>query len=115
MGNDNRVALVTGASSGIGAELARQLAAKGVRVGLSARRGELLEAVAAEIRAAGGTAALACADAADPQETRDAITRLSQELGPVDLLFANAGVGLSTPPGCVFSARDFEQMVRVDI
>jgi short-subunit dehydrogenase len=110
----SEVAVVTGASSGIGAELARRLAAEGVKVGLTARRADLLEEVAATIRAAGGTAAVAPADAADARATREAITRLAAELGPVDLLVANAGLGLSTP-AATFSAELVEQIVRVNL
>jgi short-subunit dehydrogenase len=108
------VAVVTGASSGIGAELARQLAAAGMRVGLSARRAEALEALAGEIRDRGGTAAVAPADAADPEATRRAVSRLAEELGPIDLLIANAGVSVAAPDRA-FSAEALEAMVRVNL
>jgi short-subunit dehydrogenase len=111
---DSRVAVITGASSGIGAELARQLAAAGVRVGLTARRAERLQSLAEAIRQSGGTAAVAPADAADAQATRSAIARLEENLGPIDLLVANAGVGVSTP-GWLFKADDFDTMVRVNL
>jgi short-subunit dehydrogenase len=111
---DSRVAVVTGASSGIGAELARQMAALGVRVGLTARRAEALEALAQEIRAKGGTAAVAPADATDPAALRAAIGGLAGTLGPIDLLIANAGLGLDTPVDR-FSAETVEQMVRVNL
>ncbi|WP_435021446.1 SDR family NAD(P)-dependent oxidoreductase [Tundrisphaera sp. TA3] len=109
----SEVAAVTGASSGIGAELARQLAAQGVRVGLTARRAENLEAVAASIRAAGGTACVAPADASDPAAIREALAKIAGELGPIDLLVMNAGVGLKTPADD-FSAREFDRMARVN-
>ncbi len=109
-----RVAAITGASSGIGAELARQLARLGVRVGLTARRAEELEAVARSIRAEGGTAAVAPADAADPEATFAALGRIAEELGPIDLLIANAGVGLGTP-GRAFSGEAFERMIGVNL
>jgi len=110
-----RIVVVTGASSGIGAELSRQLAASGARVGLTARRAEALEALASEIRSAGGIAAVAPADAADPDATRAAVGALAETLGgPVDLLIANAGLGISTP-AAAFSASDFERMVRVNL
>jgi short-subunit dehydrogenase len=110
----SQTAVVTGASRGIGAELARQLAAAGVKVGLTARRTGELEALADEIRARQGTAAVAPADATDPVATRRAIERIAQELGPIDLLIVNAGVGLRTP-GRSFSAETFERMVRVNL
>jgi short-subunit dehydrogenase len=111
---DSRVAVVTGASSGIGAELARQLAAEGVHVGLTARRAEALESLAAQIRGAGGTVAVAPADAMDPGATKGAIAKLAAELGPIDLLVANAGLGVSTPASG-FSAEAVEQMMRVNL
>lgn len=63
------VAVVTGASSGLGAEMARQLARAGLKVGLTARRLDELETVAESIRAGGGTACVAVADAGDPEAT----------------------------------------------
>ncbi|MFN7954438.1 MAG: SDR family NAD(P)-dependent oxidoreductase [bacterium] len=90
-----RVVLVTGASSGIGAELARQLARQGARVAVLARRREQLEALAIELRAHGAEAlALAC-DVADPGAVNAALARLERELGPPDVAILNAGIGES--------------------
>ncbi len=111
---DAATAIVTGASSGIGAELARQLGATGVRVGLTARREAELEALAGQIRDAGGSAVVAPGDAADPASTRAAFDRLKAELGPVDLLIANAGVGLGESP-THFSAEGLDRMIRVNL
>lgn len=111
---EGRVAVVTGASSGIGAELARQLAAAGLAVGLTARRTEPMEALASEVRSRGGTAAVATADAADVPATRQAIARLADALGPVDLLVANAGMVLETSAAS-FSATAVEKMLRVNV
>jgi len=86
-----RVALVTGASSGIGAGLAAMLAAEGARVALAARRGELLEGVAAEIRQAGGTAIAVVADLTDDDSLAQLLARTRGELGEVDVLVNNAG------------------------
>jgi short-subunit dehydrogenase len=91
-----QVAVVTGASSGIGWALARALAAQGARVGLVARRRDALEKLAAEIVQAGGTAAVAPADVGDRPQTVAAIHEVAARLGPVDLLVANAGVGAPT-------------------
>ncbi|MEW4566483.1 SDR family NAD(P)-dependent oxidoreductase [Tautonia sp. JC769] len=112
--NRARSAIVTGASSGIGAALARQLAGQGVRVGLTARRLDRLEGLAESIRAAGGEAAVAPADAADRRATAGAIARLERELGPIDLLIANAGLGRSSP-AVGFSAEVVEEVVRVNL
>jgi short-subunit dehydrogenase len=110
----NQVAVITGASSGIGWALARELAAQGCKVGLLARRRDQLETLAQAIRQAGGTAALAPADVADRSQTLAAIEQLRAELGPVDLLVANAGVGAPTllEP---LNVADAEKMIRVNL
>ncbi|WP_169974232.1 SDR family NAD(P)-dependent oxidoreductase [Tautonia rosea] len=109
-----RSAIVTGASSGIGACLAVQLAQQGIHVGLTARRADRLETLARSIQDAGGVAVVAPADAADRQATTEAIGRLEHELGPVDLLIANAGLGRSSP-AVGFSAEVVEEIVRVNL
>jgi len=93
----DRVAVVTGASSGIGAGLAAMLAAEGARVVLAARRGEQLEAVAAGIRRAGGVAVPVVTDLADDGSLASLLARTQAEAGPVDVLVNNAGVGLWKP------------------
>ena len=92
----NRVALVTGASSGIGRGLAVELARRGTAVGLLARRGEVLDEIVNEIEAAGGRALALPADVTDAIAVRDASEKLSSKFGPIDVLFANAGVGATT-------------------
>jgi short-subunit dehydrogenase len=92
----NKVAIITGASSGLGWELAKQLAAQGCAVGLFARRLDRLEALAKEIHAGGGKAAIVSGNIVDRQPTVAAIHSLRDQLGPVDLLIANSGVGLPT-------------------
>ncbi len=90
-----RTALVTGASSGIGAALARRLAAEGITVALTARREDALRTVADEIQAAGGTASVHAMDVSDPEATVAAIQAVDDALGGLDLVVANAGVGKS--------------------
>jgi short-subunit dehydrogenase len=109
-----QVAVITGASSGIGWELARELAAQQCRVGLVARRLDKLEALVAEIRAAGGAAACAAADVAEREQTLQAIAAVRQQLGPVDLLVANAGVGAPTHLH-PFNVEQVERMFRVNL
>ena len=110
----SKVAVLTGASSGIGAALAKELARDGYALGLVARRREALEALAAEIRAAGGTAEYEAADVADRAATLAAINKFAARLGPVDLLVANAGLGIPThlEP---FNTEEVEQMFRVNM
>jgi short-subunit dehydrogenase len=113
MGFAGQVAVVTGASSGIGWALAKELAREGARVGLVARRRESLEQLAAEIAQAGGTAAVAAADVSQRQPTVEALHAIAAKLGPVDLLVANAGVGAPTlvEP---FNVAEVERMFRVN-
>ena len=108
------VAIVTGASSGLGAEIARQLARERLKVGLTARRAEELEQLARSIRSEGGTAAIAVADASDPDAIRTAFAELTSKLGAVDLLVANAGVGIATS-ALNFSGEAFDRMLRVNL
>jgi short-subunit dehydrogenase len=86
-------ALVTGASSGIGRNLALRLAGAGARVALVARRAEALEAVAASIREAGGEAVALPCDVSDAGQVAACAARARQSLGPIDLLANNAGYG----------------------
>jgi short-subunit dehydrogenase len=109
-----KAAVVTGASSGIGAALARRLAAEGYRVGLVARRHDRLAALADAIREAGGTAAVAAADVGDREQLLDAFAALGGELGPIDLLVANAGVGVPTTLDPV-NTPAVEEMFRVNV
>ncbi len=87
-----RVALVTGAGRGLGAELARGQAATGVAVGPLGRSRSRLDAVAAEVVHAGGRAAVTPADVRSWDEVTAAVRAVEDQLGPVDLLVNNAGV-----------------------
>lgn len=109
-----QVAIITGASSGIGWALAHTLAAEGCKVGLVARRREQLAALAAEIEKNGGTTAFAVADVAEREQTVAAIREIAVRLGPVDLLIANAGVGAPTTVE-PFNVGDIEKMFRVNV
>lgn len=86
-------ALVTGASSGIGLAVARRLATRGYVVTLAARRKVELEAAAKEIEIAGGKARILVLDVADAAATVAAVQRVDDEVGGLDLVMANAGVG----------------------
>jgi NAD(P)-dependent dehydrogenase (short-subunit alcohol dehydrogenase family) len=91
------VALVTGASSGIGRHLAGLLAAAGAAVGLAARRGELLDDLAREIAAAGGRALPIACDVTRADSVAAAVTAAEDGLGPLSILVNNAGVVVSKP------------------
>jgi NADP-dependent 3-hydroxy acid dehydrogenase YdfG len=94
---DGTVALVTGASSGIGAATARELARHGAAVTLVARRGDRLERLAADITGAGGTALPLPLDITDQAQAVDAVKRTVAELGRLDTVVNNAGVMLLGP------------------
>jgi NADP-dependent 3-hydroxy acid dehydrogenase YdfG len=91
------VAIVTGASSGIGEATARVLAAEGAAVALVARRGDRLARLAEELAASGGDALAVEADITDRDQARAAVERTVRERGRVDILVNNAGVMLLGP------------------
>ena len=111
---DGTVALVTGASSGIGTATAAALAAQGAAVALAARRRDRLEALAADIRDQGGTALVLERDITDQQQAADAVQRTVAELGRLDTLINNAGVMLLGP---VVGAplEEWQQMVQINV
>jgi NADP-dependent 3-hydroxy acid dehydrogenase YdfG len=89
-----KVALVTGASSGIGEAAARLLVSEGVRVVLVARRRERIEALAAEL---GPDALALTADVADAEQVAALFDQVRERFGGLDLLFNNAGLGVNAP------------------
>jgi len=89
---EGRVALVTGASSGLGAQFARVLARSGAAVVLSARRVERLKTLRAEIEAEGGDAHVVPMDVNDPVSIRAGVAHAETEMGAIDILVNNSGV-----------------------
>jgi len=102
-------AIVTGASSGIGKLLALRFAREGAHVALVARRAPELEAVAEQIRAAGGTALVLPCDVADRQQVFATAGAARERLGPIDVLVNNAGYGHHRP----FLEWDLDDMERL--
>ena len=94
---EGTVALVTGASSGIGEATALALAAEGARVAIAARRRDRLEALAERIRASGGDAFVLEADVTDEQRARAVVAEAVAHFGRLDTLVNNAGVMLLGP------------------
>jgi len=92
-----RVALVTGASSGLGDNLARVLARGGARVVACARRTERLEALVGEIRAAGGEAAAVPLDVTHGASVEAAFARAAEVFGVPDIVVNNAGIARTAP------------------
>jgi NADP-dependent 3-hydroxy acid dehydrogenase YdfG len=111
---DGTVALVTGASSGIGEATARVLAAAGAEVALVARRRERLERLAGEIGSAGGRALVVEADITAEGAAREAVERTARELGRLDILINNAGVMLLGP---IVDApvEEWDRMVAINL
>lgn len=89
---DGRIALITGASSGIGAALARGLAEAGATVVLAARRVDRLEALAKQITDAGGRALSVALDVTRAESITAAFDAVERNVGPVDILINNAGI-----------------------
>ncbi|HEY4423475.1 MAG TPA: SDR family NAD(P)-dependent oxidoreductase [Pyrinomonadaceae bacterium] len=89
----NKVVLITGASSGLGRGMALEIAARGGHLGLLARREELLNEIVDEAKKKNVKAVAATADVRDAKAVRDAADRVRKELGPIDILIANAGIG----------------------
>jgi len=111
---DGTVALVTGASSGIGAATATALAAQGAAVALAARRKDRLDQLAASIAGQGGTALVLEADITDETQATQAVTRTVSELGRLDTLVNNAGVMLLGPAADAPLA-EWQRMVELNV
>ncbi|HWM72667.1 MAG TPA: SDR family oxidoreductase [Nocardioides sp.] len=109
--NTSRVAVITGASSGIGEATARALVADGLKVALLARRADRIEALAGEL----GDAAIAiAADVTDRDSLVAAAERVQSELGGADVLVNNAGVMLLGPFD-TDQREDYRQMIEVNL
>jgi NAD(P)-dependent dehydrogenase (short-subunit alcohol dehydrogenase family) len=94
---DDRVAVVTGASSGLGVAFARAFAEAGADVVLAARRADRLQQTAAIVRAAGRSALCVPTDIADPVQVQHMVLAAMERFGKIDILINNAGVGTAIP------------------
>jgi NADP-dependent 3-hydroxy acid dehydrogenase YdfG len=111
---ENTVALVTGASSGIGEATARALAAQGAAVALVARRADRLEDLGGAIADAGGTALPIEADVGEREQAETAVAHTVEELGRLDVLVNNAGVMLLGPIADA-PVEEWERMIEVNL
>jgi NAD(P)-dependent dehydrogenase (short-subunit alcohol dehydrogenase family) len=109
-----RVALITGASSGLGAQFARTLAKAGAAVVLSARRVERLKTLRAEIEGAGGDAHVVAMDVSDPVSIRAGVAHAETEVGTLDLLINNAGVS-TTQKLLEVTPEDFDYVMDTNV
>ena len=112
--SDSSTCLVTGASAGIGVDIARELAARGYGVTLVARRKERLDQLAAEITSKGGRAVAIETDVTDRRQAEAAVERTVKELGRLDTVINNAGVMLLGPIENA-PVEEWERMVHLNV
>ena len=112
-----RVALVTGASKGIGRAIALAYAQQGAQVGVTGRSEAELESLAADIHAVGGRCQVVVADLLEPDAERQVFEAVSTTLGDIDILVNNAGIGSSANPKPVVDYDDvfWDQMMFVNL
>ena len=108
-----RVAMVTGASSGLGEQFARSLSQAGAAVVLAARRMERLKTLRAELEAAGGDAHVVELDVSDPASIRSAVAHAETEMGTIDILVNNSGVS-TTQKLIDVTPDDFDYVMDVN-
>jgi NADP-dependent 3-hydroxy acid dehydrogenase YdfG len=108
------VALITGASSGIGEATALRLSSLGAKVALVARRRDRLEDLADRVAGAGGRAEIIEADITDREQAEAAVERAASELGRIDILVNNAGVMLLGPIADA-PVEEWQQMVQINL
>lgn len=104
-----KVVFITGASSGIGRALAVELGRRGAALGLLARRAETLREIVREVEASGGRALALPADVKDADAVRAAAAEVREKFGRIDVLVANAGIGVTT------DARDLQPAEVADV
>ncbi|WP_374590736.1 SDR family oxidoreductase [Aquabacterium sp.] len=108
-----RVALITGASSGLGQQFAKTLAQAGAAVVLASRRIELLKTLRAEIEAFGGDAHVVALDVTDHDSIKAAVAHAETEVGPIDILINNSGVS-TTQKLVDVSPEDFDYVFNTN-
>lgn len=111
---DGKVALVTGASSGIGEATALALAAEGAKIAIAARRVEKLEALAKQISAQSKQALVITADVTDDAQIQEMVQKTQAQFGRLDILINNAGLMLVGPVEGS-DVKDWQRMVDIDL
>lgn len=113
-GMENKVVLITGASSGIGAALTRKLAGSGARLLIGARRTDRIEALAAELRDAGGTVESRTLDVTSRDSMNAFATAALDSFGRIDVIINNAGV-MPLSPMAALKIDEWDRMIDVNI
>ena len=112
---ESKVALVTGAGSGIGKAAAILLAKNGAKVGLVSRTEKHLDEVRDEIEAAGGTARVLTADTSHAAEMEAAVKKLTDEFGRLDIVFADAGINGVWAPIDEITPEEWERTISINL
>lgn len=110
----NKIALITGAGRGIGRAIALALAKEGVQVALMGRTEKSLQETAAQITKMGIKTAFATADVAEMSQVNEAVAKLTAELGPINILVNNAGIG-KFGTFMELDPAEWEQIIRVNL
>lgn len=111
---ENKVVLITGASSGIGQSTAELLAKKGAKIVLAARRESRLIELADKINKAGGQAIYQVTDVTNPEDSKKLVQYAKEKFGKVDAIFLNAGIMPSSPLSALH-VEEWESMVDINL
>ncbi len=112
---NGKVALITGAGSGIGKASATLFASAGASVGVLSRTEDEIRKTADEITAAGGKAIPLVADVADSEAVKRAVDRLVQEYGRLDIVFANAGINGVWAPIDELTPEEWDRTININL
>ena len=111
---ENKIIIITGASSGIGAAVAKRLAREGAIVAFAARREEKLKAVCAEITAFGGKASYYVVDVAEQKQVAGMVSKVAQKHGRVDAIVNNAGL-MAMAPMAACKTDEWDRMIDINV
>lgn len=112
---EGKTAMVTGAGSGIGAEIARRLGAEGARIVVADINEAAAREVAEEIEDAGGTAVSVQQDVADPDSVMQSVEFAIERFGGLDLAVNNAGIGGGDAPTAEYSLEDWDKVIAINL